>query len=132
MATSNNKALWRFTPVVIKIMVFLPLFDNVALADVFERYHAVKNQQNAKLCADTTTVPGKTVKMVRSPIACSGKCSLDGQCVEFNYRSKERVCELFHQPGPAKLGVVKECSYFMVRRIFQCLNSYQKYIIIIV
>ena len=117
MASSTNRALDRITPL-IKFLVYFALIDNVALTDVFERYHVVKNQQNVKLCANTTTTPGKNVKMVRSPIACSGKCSSDDQCIGFNYQSSERVCELFDFPGPMEFGVVEGCSYFAVSRIF--------------
>ena len=111
MPISNNRALDRIIPLVIKFLVFLALIDNVALGDVSERYHVVKNQQNVKMCANTTTTSGKSVKMVRSPIACSGKCSSEDRCVGFNYRPKERVCELFDHPGPTKFGVMEGCSY---------------------
>ena len=111
MASSNNTAFELITPLVIKFLVFLALIDNVALADVSERYHVVKNQQNAKMCANTTSTPGKSLEMVRSPIACSGKCSSVDQCVGFNYRPKERVCELFDHPGPTEFGVMEGCSY---------------------
>ena len=106
-------AVGRITPLVIKLLVLLALIDNVALADVSERYRAAKNQQNVKLCANTAKTPGKSVKMVRSPIACSGKCSSDDRCVGFNYRPKERVCELFDYPGPTEMGVIQGCSYYV-------------------
>ena len=122
MESSNNRALGRTTSLVIKLLVFLALLNNVTLAVVSERYHAIRNQQNVKMCANTTTTPGKSVKMVRSPIACSGKCSSEEACVGFNYRSGERICELFDFPGPMKFGVVKQCSYFAVSKI-HCFQS---------
>ena len=122
MASSNNITICGMTSLVIKFLMFLALIDNVALADVSERYHVVKNQQNVTLCANTTTTPGERLKMVRSPIVCSGKCSSDEECVGFNYRSRERVCELFDFPGPMKFGVVEQCSYFAVSSIY-CFQS---------
>ena len=112
MAFSNSQALGRITPIVIKFLMFLALIDNVASADVSERYHVAKNQQNAKMCANTVTTPGKRVKMVRSPIACSGMCSSEDGCVGFNYRPSERVCDLFEHPGPKEFGVMEGCSYY--------------------
>ena len=130
MASSKTRAFGRITPLVIKFLVFHVLFAKVALADVSKRYHVVKNRNDVKLCANTSNVAsGKSVKMVRSPIACSGKCSSEDQCVGFNYRLKERVCELFNQPGPTKFGVEEDCSYFTVyslRKLFQFLNSGQE------
>ena len=61
--------------------------DAVAFDDTSRHYVVVKNQQNVRLCSNAT-VPNKTIKMVRSPILCSGECSSEKQCVGFNFRKK--------------------------------------------
>ena len=94
---------------VIKILVILALIiDNGTSTDV---YRAAKNQQNVKLCANATK-PDKIVKLVKSPILCSGECSLEERCAGFNYRPHRRICELFNQPGPMKFEIEEGCSSY--------------------
>jgi len=87
--------------------------DAVASDDTSRHYAVVKNQQNSRMCSNAT-VPDKTIKMVRSPILCSGECGSEEQCVGFNFRKNKRLCEIFNHPKPTKFDVEEDCSYFEV------------------
>ena len=96
----------------VKFLVILVLLGEFARSDVLtQKYRASRNHTHDKLCSNAMQ-PDQTIKLVRSPIVCSGECSLEEQCVGFNYRSSHRACELFHQPGPMEFGVMEDCSYY--------------------
>ena len=111
MTSPPTKTLPR-TSTPVKLLVILVLLGEFARSDVLTlKYRASRNQGHVKLCSNAMQ-PNQTIKLVRSPIVCSGKCSLEDQCVGFNYRSSHRVCELFSQPGPSEFGVMEDCSYY--------------------
>ena len=88
----------------ITLIVILAWCDKGVASDDTGHYVAVKNQQNVMMCSNAT-VPDKTIKMVRSLILCSGKCSSEERCVGFNFRKKKRLCELFNHQRPTKFDV---------------------------
>ena len=97
----------------ITLLVMLAWFDTVVASVDTGHYVTVKNQQNVRLCSNAT-VPDKTIKKVRSPILCSGKCRSGEQCVGFNFRKNIQRCELFNHQRPTKFDVEEDCTYFQV------------------
>ena len=66
------------------------------------------------ICVPILQHQARPTTMVGSPIICSDICRSESQCLGFNYRPSGQVCELFDQPGPTKLDVMKGCSYYAV------------------
>ena len=80
----------------------------------FQSYRLLKNSNGVGQCALTSA--SNRITSVRSSIRCSGHCSQDEDCSQFNFRSKEFVCELFN-PRVGRLEFTNvsssECSHYI-------------------
>ena len=106
---------FRVLPLTISIIFLLSgqTFSNDALSR-FQSYRLLKNSNGVGQCALTSSF--KRITAVRSSIRCSGHCSLDEDCSQFNFQSKESVCELFSlRVGQLEFINVTsfECSHYI-------------------
>ena len=117
MKLLKNKALKRL----FNMLSVTVLLVDIALSDTTKNFKVVTDKHGVHMCAEE---PNKIIKLVRSPIACSGKCSSENDCVGFNFRSRSRVCELFIQPGPTEKCIEDDCSYYTVSNCMSLVRHY--------
>ena len=103
------KSFVRFVLMAIVLLVLRP-FDSSTSEVNDDKYIEFLDNFGGQLCLLTS--PNQTVTHCRSLIYCSGQCSLNVQCGQFNFWSKKKSCQLFYnQENSTRYSNVDGCSH---------------------
>ena len=95
--------------VVLSWVVFL--FHPTLSEKVFQ-YQVSKDMTGNPVCS--VEPQDRMIHRIRSAIVCSGFCSLDSECNDFNFNSDTGDCQLFHESSTVGEVSIPHCKHYTV------------------